>query len=210
MHPLYIQVIFDRSSITFKSYYYDLFSKSKYAVRSASHVSFPEIKDILKREKEVIDFIIEKNNENFSLDLFKIEYAFYCRDLLDIMEESFLDYLYTFFQDEGMPFIAETLRVGAYGSSLNDLTCDLKKALSISLYKKLLENSFYYAPPYLPLYMFTESLSPTIEKCLSVMEWEEPVTKEKFVEFFYKNYPFKDLPKFLEEIQKWVSSKLHT
>jgi hypothetical protein len=126
------------------------------------------------------------------------------------MEEDFLNYLYTFFHDEGMPFIAETLRAGAHGTSLNDLTHDLKKALSISLYKRLLENSFYYAPPYLPLYQFTESMHPLIAKNLSVMEWEETVTKEKFVEFLNKNYPNKNLSKMMEEIQKWVLSKLNT
>jgi hypothetical protein len=42
------------------------------------------------------------------------------------------------------------------------------------------------------------------------LEWEETVTKEKFVEFFNKNYPNKNLSKMMEEIQKWVLSKLNT
>ena len=208
--PLYVQVTFDRKTIFFKSYYFDLFVKLKYASRVSGQSFAPDIKEIIKKEKSLIEFIIDKNINKFSLDLFKKEYNFYSRDLLDIMEEGYLEYLHTFFHDEGMPFIAETLRAGALGSSLYDLTHDLKKALSISLYKKLLENSFYYAPPYLPLYQFTENMHPIIVKNLSVMEWEGTDTKEKFVEFFNENYPNKNLSKMMEEIQKWVLSKLNT
>ena len=71
MHPLYVQVTFDRVPIYFKSYYFDLFSKSKYAIQVAGQVFTPDIKEIIKKEEQLIEFIIDKNLNNFSIDLFK-------------------------------------------------------------------------------------------------------------------------------------------
>lgn len=208
MYPLYVQVIFDRVPITFKSYYYDLFSKPKYAIRAAGSVLIPDIKEIIKKEKVIMDFIIEKNIQDFSLDLFKKEYAFYSRDLLDIMEESFLDYLFTFLSDEGMPFIAGAIKEGALNFNLYYLASDLKMALNSPLYKRLIENSFYYAPPYLPLYAFTKEIKQVELTSLTVLEWEHGDLKKRFVDFFKKHYPSKGAEEMLKEIQKWVSQKI--
>jgi hypothetical protein len=207
IYPLYAQVIFDRIPIIFKSYYYDLFSKPKYAIRVAGQEYAPDIKEIIKMEKTLIEFIIDKNLKNFSLNLFKKEYAYYSRDLLDIMEEGFLNYLYTFFHDEGMPFIADTFNAGASDSKLYDLVQDLKRALNPPLYKRLLENSFYYAPPYLPLYAFIKKPQRTPITSITVMEWEQPNTKRRFADFFRKHYPNKNVAEIPQEIEKWVSRK---
>ena len=123
---------------------------------------------------------------------------------MDIMEESFLDYLSTFLQDEGLPSLANTIKKGAPFNKLYDLIQDLKKALHFTLYKKFIENSFYYAPPYLPLYEFTEKPKQTPLLCISVMEWEQPQTKEKFTSFCKKHYPSHDAGEILRKIQKWV------
>ena len=205
MHPLYVQVIFDRIPIIFKSYYYDLFSKPKYAIRVGGQVFAPDIKEIISKEKTLIEFIIDKHAQDFSLDIFKTGYAFYSRDLLDIMEESFLDYLYTFLQDEGLPSLANTIRKGAASTKLYDLVQDLDKALNSTLYKKLIENSFFYAPPYLPLYEFTENPKRTPLRCITVFEWEERQARERFTKFFKKRYPDNDFAETLKTIQKWVT-----
>lgn len=118
------------------------------------------------------------------------------------MEKGFLDYLYTFFHDDGMPFIAETTKSGASDCKLYDLVKDLKMALNPPLYKRFLENSFYYAPPYLPQYTFSEKTQRTPIVNFTVLEWEKPTTKEKFEEFFKKYYPEKDFVEILKEIQK--------
>ena len=205
MHPLYVQVTFNRVPIYFKSYYFDLFSKEKYTIRVAAQVFTPVVKEIIKKEEALIEFIIDKNSDNFSLDLFKKEYAFYSRDLLDIMEESFLDYLFTFLHDEGLPYLANTLKKGASDCKLYDLVRDIKKALNPVLYKKLIENSFYFAPPYLPLYKFSEKPKGTPFTILSVMEWVQPQTKEDFTKFFKIHYPGNDVAEVLRKIEKWVN-----
>lgn len=206
MHPLYVQVIFDRVPMTFKSYYYDLFSKPKYSINVAGQIFAPKVEEIVIKEEVLIEFIIDKNIKSFSLEVFKNEYDFYCRDLLDIMELPFLHYLYTFFQDEGLPYISETIQFGAQNTKVYELIQDMKRALNPVLYKKLFENSFYYAPPYLPLYAFTLKPQRTPLVSLTIMEWEQPETKGKFIDFFKLHYPENDVDEALKEIQKWVSS----
>lgn len=205
MHPLYVQVTFDRRPIYFKSYYFDLFSKPKYAIRLEGQVFTPDIKEIIKKEETIIAFIIDKNLDNFSLDLFKKEYAFYSRDLLDMMEESFLNYLFTFLQDEGLPRLADILKKGASDSKLYDLAQDLKKALNPVLYQNLIENSFHLPPPYLPLFAFTVKPKQTPFTSFSVMEWQQTQTKEKFLKFCKKYYPDNDISEVVKKIEKWVN-----
>jgi len=206
MFPLYIQVTFDRIPITFKSYYYDLYAKPKYATRAGSKIHIPEIKAIIKKEETLLEYIIDKNLENFSLTKFKERYAYYSRDLLDIMEADFLNYVYIFLNDEGMPFLAETIKSGAIDSNAFHLVGDMKMSMKESLYKKLEENSLYYAPPYLPLYAFCEKIKGSIFATLTVMEWEQPGTKEGFIKFSKKHYPEKDIEETMQEIEKWVRS----
>jgi len=58
---------------------------------------------ILVKEKGLIDFVIEKTLSDLSLDHFKEEYLFYDQDLCDLTAPGLGDYLFTFFQDKGMP-----------------------------------------------------------------------------------------------------------
>jgi hypothetical protein len=188
-YPLYVQVTFDRKSIFFKSYFFDLFSKPKYAVHIGPETFGPDIKDIIKKEEALIEFIIEKNLQDFSLEHFKSEYAYYGRDLLDMMEDGFLDYLYTFLYDEGLPYLAETVKAGAYGCKLYELVKDFKRSLNPKLYQKLWDNSFYYSPPYLPLCAFNEKPQRSMVTAFTVMDWEQVGVKDNFDVFVNKNYP---------------------
>lgn len=207
MHPLYVQVIFDRIPIIFKSYFFDLFSKPKYAIRISGRVFTPDIKEIIQKEEALIAFIIDKNIDNFSLDIFKKEYAFYGRDLLDLMETDFLDYLFTFLQDEGLPYFADILKHGATESKLYDLVRDFKLVFNPTTYQKLIENSFYYAPPYLALFAFSEKPKATPFICFTVMDWEQDGTKEKFIAFCKTRYPGLNVDEAIKQIQQRVFKK---
>lgn len=207
MYPLYVQVTFDRKSIFFKSFFFDLFSKPKYAARIAGQVFGPDVKDIIKREESLVEFIIDKNRDNFSLDLFKTEYAYYGRDLLDIMEPGFLEYLYTFLHDEGLSYLAEIVNLGSLTCKLYDLVLDFKRCLNPKLYQKLWDNSFYYSPPYLVLCAFNEKPQQTLLKAFTVMDWERPGIKEQFVEYSKKYYPHIEVSQAIEIIIKFESGK---
>jgi hypothetical protein len=206
MYPLYVQVTFDRKSIFFKSFFFDLFSKPKYAARIAGEVFGPDVKDIIKKEESLIEFIIDKNRDNFSLDLFKTEYAYYGRDLLDMMEPGFLEYLYTFLHDEGLPYLAETVKLGSLTCKLYDLVLDFKRCLSPKLYLKLWENSFYYSPPYLVLCAFNEKPQQTLLKVFTVMDWELSGVKPNFIDFLKKNYPDSYADEISKTIEEYVST----
>lgn len=121
--------------------------------------------------KKKVDFIIDKHPDNFSLDLFKQEYAFYSIDLFDVTEEGFIDYMYTFFQDKGMPAFAVAIREGSRVSHCYDVVRDIKWTFTKPLYEELVENSLYYAPPYLPLYGFMHQTKKWPMLSLTVMEW---------------------------------------
>lgn len=151
-YPLYIQMTFERRTIFFKSYYFELFSKPRYYQSVAGVGRGPSIGEITARENEVIDFIIRKHRDTFSLSLFKQAYSFYSRDLCDSTEESFVNYMYHFFQDKGMPDFAVTVREGSRYRIAYHVVRDMKQALTKPLYEELVENSLYYAPP---IYRYT-------------------------------------------------------
>lgn len=208
--PLYAQVTFERKTTFFKSYYFDLFAKSRYAVRVGGKAYAPVIKDIIKKEETLIQFVIDKNIQKFSLDIFKKDYAFYCIDLLDRMEEGFLNYLNTFFHDEGMPFIGDSIAAGTAGAAPYYLIQDMKMALSPALYKKLIENSFYYAPPYLPLFGFALQLKKPPLLCLTICEWQNEKIKEGFTAYVNKTLGNKEGIKVTAEVEKWISGTANT
>jgi hypothetical protein len=206
LHPLYIQVTFDRIPIYFKSYYYDLFSKPRYAIRAGGHVSEPDIKEIIKMENALVEYIIDKNKESFSLGLFKKEYSIYSKDLADNMEEGFINYLFTFLYDKGMPSLAGAIKEGCMSRLVYDVVRDMKNALDQKLYDELIENSFYYAPPYLPVYWFMQQLKKTSMHCLTVLEWQDKNMKEDFTNYVNKNFKAKDGIKVAAEVDKWVAA----
>jgi hypothetical protein len=122
------------------------------------------------------------------------------------MEEGFLTYLNTFFHDEGMPFIGDSLAAGATDAEPYYLIQDMKMALAPALYKKLIENSFHYAPPYLPLFGFALQLKKPPLLCLTIMEWQDQKTKDSFAAYINKTLGNKEGIKVAGEVEKWVAS----
>ena len=207
--PLYIQVTFDRKTIVFKSYYFELFSKSRYAIFQTDKIHGPAIMDIIEKENELIDFVIDKILPDFSLDFFKQEYNFYCKDLCDKMEAGFIDYLFVFLNDKGMPSLATTIKEGSRFQLLYDIVADLKIALKPAMYNELIENSFYYASPYLPIYGFMEKIKKWPMLCLTVMEWENEKIKEAFINCGSGYFKKKEVTEVLKQIDKFIVSLKH-
>jgi hypothetical protein len=154
-------------------------------------------------ETEVIKFIAEKHKENFSLDVFKKEYAYYSKDLCDELEAGFIDYLYTFFYDEGLPALAETIKAGSKSTVAYDIVMDLKIALNKPLYDKLIENSFYYAPPYLPVYGFMKEIKKWPMLCLTLREWNNTDTVRAFKEYVERHYPGMKSTELVGQVSNW-------
>ena len=203
-HPLYVQVTFERKTLFFKSNFFELFSKPKYIIAVAGLIGSPSLEKIITLEMEVIEFIENKHSDNFSLELFKQEYAFYSQDLCDIMEGEFRNYLYTFFQDKSMSALAVAIREGSRHRITYEIIRDMKKAFTKSFYDELIENSLYYGPPYFALYDFMLQTKKWPMLYLSVMEWETGNTKKEFVEYLKKHYPKHDAGEIKNEVEKWI------
>lgn len=205
-HPLYVQVTFDRKSIFFKSYYFELFSKPKYLLLAAGKKNSPAVENAIALENELIDFVIDKSIDGFSLERFKKLYWFYSRDLCDISEDGFRDYLLTFFNDKGMPALANVITYGSKGKVPFDIVQDLKIALKPDLYDKLIENSFHYAPPYFLLYGFMIQRKRWPMLSLTVREWADAKIKLAFKEHIEAKYPNHDAESLVDQIETWLRS----
>lgn len=205
--PLYVQITFGRKTIFFKSYYFELFAKERYFLKipGTSIAEGPGLLQVIGMETDVIKFITEKHPDDFSLEVFKEEYAYYSRDLCDELEGRFIDYLYTFFHDQGLPALAETIQAGSKSIVAFDIVKDLRSGLNKTLYDKLEENSFYYAPPYLPIYGFMKEIKKWPMLCLTRREWELAETKEAFKAYIKSHYPETDADKIVEQIDHYRS-----
>lgn len=80
----------------------------------------------------------------------------------------------------------------------------MKRAFTKPLYEELVENSLYYAPPYLPLYGFMQQTKKWPMLSLTVMEWETGDTQTSFTEYLKKYYPKNDVGEIKEQIEKWL------
>ncbi len=205
-YPLYVQLTFDRKTIVFKSYYFDLFSKPRYLIFMNGSMHGPSIKEIIKKETELVDFIIDKNLANCYLEKLKQDYTFYSKDLCDEMEAGFIDYLFVFFQDKGMPSLATTIKEGSKFRLVYDIVANLKMALKPALFDELIENSFYYASPYLSIYEFMEEKKKWPLLCLTVMEWENEKIKDGFINYGSNYFKKQDNAEVLKQIEKFIAS----
>jgi len=181
-YPLYIQVTFERRTIFFKSYYFELLSHGKYA-RIGGRRKYPSIQQVIDKENELIEFIVSKMVADFSLEEFKRHYNYYCRDLCQAMEQKFRDYIYTFFADKGMPRLASVIQRGSIEQPLFGIVEDLKIALKKPLFLELLGNSQYYAPPYLLVFEFVALHTKGNLASISVKDWSDLDIQNAFEAF---------------------------
>lgn len=208
-HPLYVQVTYERRTIFFKSYYFELLSQERYllTIPGTGIRKGPDLLDVIKKETEVIKFITDRHPDDFSLELFKKEYAHYSKDLCDEMESGFINYLHIFFWDEGMPAIGDIMLHGNKKVIAYDAVRDMKSSFNKTVYDKLIENSFYYAPPYLPVYGFMKETKQWPMLLLTVMEWVRPETKVAFLEYAAKHYPQMDAGNLIIQIDQYSSKR---
>lgn len=201
--PLYLRLTFDRRTTEYRSKLFDLFMQAKYAIRISGEIFPPPIEKVIEREEKLIEFIIDRHSGDFSLELFKRDYEYYSRDLLNEMESGFAIYLDTFFDDEGMPSLGDALANNYLEVSLHDVTLDLKRAIKPELYQRLIDQSFLHAPPYFPLFQFAEKKFGRPLTALTLVDWENISTRERLLDFIKKTYPQHETT-LLDQIDKWV------
>jgi len=186
-HPIYIRLIHNRSPRYFKSYYFDLLSRPKYStIGIKSEVLLEQVKE---REEALLNFLVLKHKDSFDFDLFKKEYLFYAEDLLYRMEGFFLEYMATFFADEGLPSISRTLYEGGKVDTCYSILNQLRLSLKDSAYNKLIENAVWYGPPYIPMYEFAKQKNSNLVPLFSVQDWKNDEKRGELGEFIRSFYP---------------------
>jgi hypothetical protein len=206
IYPLYIQVGYDRKTIYFKSYFFDLLSKPQYVMRHYIGNRPPGINEVIAKEEKLISYIVKKHNDNFSLDLFKAEYAWYSRDLINLLGNGFIDYLSVFFNDEGFNSLATMITLGGQYMQAISVWEGIQSALKPALAQKVLTSAVYYAPPYLPVLMAANSKGERNITTLSVFEWESEAFQKLLDVLLKKKFEFYDL----KNVKKSVEALINT
>jgi len=85
-----------------------------------------------------------------------------------------------------------------------DIVRDFKRVLKKEQYEKLVSNSLFYAPLYLPVYGFMTEIKSWPMKILTVMELEDPSNLRAFQDYAIKYYPDRPVGELLERILIYI------
>jgi len=207
VHPLYIQLIYDRKPVYFKSYFFDLLSNEKYIISGGGGDRHPGMDEVISKEERFLNYLTQQGL--FSFDTLKEDYVRGSFDLLYNMDLDFKEYMIVFFCDEGKPEFARIVLGAKSLITSNGLLKAFKDSLKPALYNKLIEHAAYYAPPYLPLEAFSKTLSNDAFSTLSLYEWNDPAFQASFKDFLQKKYPgyaFKDVQLAVNRMLKSVKA----
>ncbi len=184
-HPLYVQVTYDRRTVFFKSYYFDLFAKPKYDFLKTT---IAQIDDL---EAKAIDFLIERNSGDFDLDELVLQYRLITKDILDDFDPHFQSWLTYYLKKQGYGAIADLVSGLIGGVSGIWLWEDLKKMLDPKIFEAM-EVEAVQAGPYLPIAMWMRKTRPGGPFCMPVFEWggdERNIAIENFINERFPHLP---------------------
>lgn len=200
-YPLYVQVTFMKKTIFFKSAFFQIYSDSRYGKgRKAPSVDF-----VMEKEKQLIDYVIERQRENFSLENFKQAYDYYSLDLCTSTEQACRTVITTFFSGRGLPVFGLTLSKGSKDHVLYDLLYEMKSLLLPDVYKSF-NKALSTAPPYPFLYGFMMRFKDWPDKTITVMEWENENTIAAFEEYIKKKHPERNVEQIKRAVNKWLDN----
>ena len=84
----------------------------------------------------------------------------------------------------------------------------MKNALNKKLYDELIDNSFYYAPPYFALYGYMQEIKTSKLPCLTILEWQDEKIKSHFNEYLKKYFKGMDPTEIIQRTDKWISKAM--
>lgn len=203
-YPLYIQVIYRRKTILFKSYYFELFSKKRYELKKANKVVSPSLHEIAAMEVELMDYITLRLGKALTIESFKNAYYYFGKDLCESTEEKFRVHMFTFFLNKKMGALAHTLAKGSETEVLQEVLLDLKKIIEVQLYNELVISAIETDQPYIPLYEFMTKKRSLPMQYLTVKDWETGSTAHDFSEYLDKNYE-KNKYSIEQAVKNWIN-----
>ncbi len=181
VYPLYIQLTYNRKSAVFKSYYFDLFARTKYQFLPTS---LPQIERL---EGRVIEYIIHRNFDRFDLDRFARQYKLFTIDVLDSFEGAFKLWLINYLKAEDLAGLAGLLACSPVEVSIIKVWDDLKKILDTERFKRM-EEMAVQAGPYMPIAMYVRDICPEGPFCLPVYEFAIQKKQMEIERFIRKRF----------------------
>ena len=186
VYPVYITVTYGQRALNFKS---RLFESMAQASDNHLPMPAPSVENIMKQEAQLVSFIVESLDTDFTADLFKTQYAFYTTNLLQELEEEVKEFLIAFFNREGMPSMAHLIHSTPNDLSADIILNDLEKSLSPSLLQNLLNDQLFKQIPYRPLKRFYESVSINDMPVLTAFNFSRKPFNEALSFFLLNEYP---------------------
>jgi len=186
VYPVYITVTYGHRALNFKS---RLFETMAHYSGNNPLIPAPSVENIMKQEAQLVSFIVESLNANFSADLFKRQYAFYTTNLLQELEEQVKEFLIAFFTREGMPSMAHLINSTSGDLSADIIISELEKSLSPALVQNLMNDQFFKQVPYRPLKRFYESVSINDMPVLTAFNFSRKPFNEALSFFLINEFP---------------------
>jgi hypothetical protein len=198
-YPLYVQVIYNRSNIIFKSYYFDVFAQPKYDYLG---LTIPQIEAL---EKQIFDFVFnlltDKNAAGFDLPDFSRAYKMFSADIMDSLDDPFKSFLTDFFRQEGLEGHSMMVEQSTGDVSVIQLLDEFKETLQPALYQRILEKAIDKAPPYIPLAAYIRQQNPDGPFFLPVYQWADLNYQSAFEGYMDLEYQRYDMGKVLKIIK---------
>jgi hypothetical protein len=197
---LYFSITFKRQQNHYKSYFFDLFSRPAFQYAGVAYA------DVRKLEESGLDYIIAKNSESFSLELFRHEYKRLSRDLLSVAEGPFFTFLVDFFFDKGIPRYPGIVTATEGKITGYDLVDALSASLKTELLDELRATASSYCLPYLPLLQFARKKWPDQPLCFPGFKWEDPGIQEEFRTYMIQHFTDQNVNETIAQINHYLSS----
>src|SRR5450631_3083910 len=177
IHPLYIQMTYDRRTIFFKSNFFDLFARPKYDFLPTTLAQIEEL------EHRVIDTLIDRNAERFYLARMLNEYKIASQDILDSFDGPFKSWLADYWKKEGFPGLGGMLEYAPDEVCAIRIWDDLQKVLDPERFEKM-EDQAVRAGPYLPVAMYVRHTMPKGPFCFPLCDCTEKnnIAVENFID----------------------------
>ncbi|RWU08198.1 hypothetical protein [Pedobacter chitinilyticus] len=179
-HPLYCQVTYQRRPIYFKSAIYELLSAPRFQESRNGKRIVPLMSFADRVENEHLSYAINSCSDDFSLEEFKLKYAYYTTDLCMSMEEGLRLVLSLHFSEIGLPSIGKAVLASAPSTILYDLLQELYQLIRPGTVKEI-QKTLSGLLPYQDLYDYVSTKRKVTERIFTLKDWE--LEREKFVLF---------------------------
>lgn len=201
--PVYIQLTYRRRTAMFKSYYFDLFSKARYAARLRGKHIAPSVEDVVAMEEKVLEYLVRHSNEDATVETLQQQYYFYSMDLCTSSEESFRVNMFMSLRETGTGAFAKALTTGSEREVLYDVLHDMALVLKADVHQRLLADALAQHQFYLPLYRFVLDTTKPPYRSLSVMEWLDEDVQGAFADYLQRTGE-KESDRIIKSVNKWV------